>query len=207
MTQATTHLSPNTLPLEAPAASEHGVLPLAPIEKPKSWFIRLLYRATRKRYGKTPTAFRVMYARAPFIGFFTLVLVTLLEKATKLPGDIIALAQITVANQKGCTFCIDLGLAELVRNGIGTERFRDLAEFETSDAFTEREKAAIAYAASVEGTLHVPDAVFDRLRAHFTEREITELVWACAIERYFNSMAIPLRIGSDHLEQAMRARQ
>ena len=204
MTQATTH---SALPLQAPAASEHGVLPLEPIEKPKSWFIRLLYRATRKRYRKTPTAVRVLYARAPFLGFFTLVLVTLMEKATKLPSDIIALAQITVANQKGCTFCIDLGLAELVRNGIGTERFRELEDFETSDAFTERERAAIAYAKSVEGTLHVPDATFERLRAHFSEREISELVWVCAIERYFNSMAIPLRIGSDHLEQAMRARQ
>lgn len=205
MTPATaTH---SALPLDAPAASEHGVLPLAPMERPDSLFIRLLYRATRKRYGKTPTAFRVMYARAPFIGLFTLVLVTLMEKATKLPSAVIALAQLTIANQKGCTFCMDLGLAELVRSGIGTERFRDLEHFETSDAFTAREKAAIAYATHVEGSLHVPDAVFARLKAHFSEREITELVWVCAIERYFNSMAIPLRIGSDHLQQAMLDRR
>ena len=36
--------------------------------------------------------------------------------------------------------------------------------------------------------------------------EITELVWLCALERYFNTMALPLRIGSDHLEDAVRAR-
>ena len=186
--------------------SEHGALPLSPIEKPKSLFIRLLYWVTRRRYGKTPTAFRVMYARAPFIGFFSLLLITFLEKATRIPTELNALLRLAIANQKGCTFCQDLGLAELVRAGIGTERFAELDAFEESDAFSEAEKAALAYSRHVEGTLHVPDAVFERLREHFTEREITEIVWVCAVERYFNSMALPLRIGSDHLEQAMRSR-
>jgi alkylhydroperoxidase family enzyme len=204
MSQAQTSASATT-PLDPPATSEHGVLPLAPIEKPKSLFIRLLYWVTRRRYGKTPTAFRVMYARAPFIGVFTLVLITFLEKATTIPYELNALLRLSIANQKGCTFCQDLGLAELVRAGVGTERFADLGDHERSDAFSDAEKAALGYASHVEGALHVPDAIFDRLREHFSERAITEIVWVCAVERYFNSMAIPLRIGSDHLAQAMRA--
>ncbi len=202
MSQAQTS-APATVPLDPPATSEHGVLPLAPMAKPKSLFIRLLYWVTRRRYGKTPTAFRVMYARAPFIGFFSLLLITFLEKATTIPGELNALLRLAIANQKGCTFCQDLGLAELVRAGIGTERFADLGDFEGSDAFTDAEKAALAYAGHVEGSLDVPDAVFERLREHFSERAITEIVWVCAVERYFNSMALPLRIGSDHLEAAM----
>jgi hypothetical protein len=39
-------------------------------------------------------------------------------------------------------------------------------------------------------------------RTVFDEREIVELVFVCAVERYFNSMALPLRIGSDHLATA-----
>lgn len=203
MSQARTSAS-RAIPLDPPAASEHGVLPLPPIEKPKSLFIRLLYWVTRRRYGKTPTAFRVMYARAPFLGFFSLLLIAFLEKATSIDAELNALLRLAIANQKGCTFCQDLGLAELVRAGVGTERFADLADYESSDAFTGAEKAALAYASHVEGTLHVPDAIFERLRAHFSERAITEIVWVCAVERYFNSMALPLRIGSDHLESAMR---
>ena len=56
------------------ATSEHGQLPLAPIDRPKGWFMRSLFSAFRKRYGLTPTAFRVMYARSPFLAFVSLVL-------------------------------------------------------------------------------------------------------------------------------------
>ncbi|MAQ18581.1 MAG: hypothetical protein CMN30_27770 [Sandaracinus sp.] len=194
------------LPLDPPTTSEHGALPLEPIAAPRSLFVRLLYWVTRRRYGRTPTAFRVVYARAPFIGLVTVVAVGLFERFGKLDRELAMLVQVRIASQKGCTFCQDLQLAEAVKAGIGTARFRDLDGYETSAAFTERERAALAYADAVETSLRVPEALFARLKAAFDEREITELVWLCALERYFNTMALPLRIGSDHLEDAVRAR-
>ena len=105
----------------------------------------------------------------------------------------------TSANRAGCTFCMDLQLAEAVKARIGKDRFRELFDFESSTAFSEREKAALAYVEAVHASLHVPDAIFDRLRKYFDEREIIDIVWTCAVERYLNGMALPLRIGSDQL--------
>jgi AhpD family alkylhydroperoxidase len=181
------------------------MLPLAPIDRPRSWFIRLLNWATRSRYGKTPMAFRVLYARAPFIAYLSLAIYWARLRAIKLDAELSYLVQVAVAMFHGCTFCSDLHLAELARMRIGTQRFRELTGFEDSASFSAREKAALAYARAVNASLHVPDAVWDGLNAHFNERERVEIVWICAIEAYFNTMVLPLRIGSDGIADSSRA--
>lgn len=178
--------------------SEHGVLPLVPIERPAGLFLRFLYAATRRRYGKTPTAFRVLYARSPSVALVSIVIM-LVGLTLRISRELAFLISMSTATRAGCTFCRDLQLAEAVRARLGRERFRDLLDYEASGAFTAREKAALAYVEAVHGSLHVDDAVFARLRASFSEREIVEIVWLCAVERYFNGMALPLRIGSDGL--------
>jgi alkylhydroperoxidase family enzyme len=185
--------------------SEHGTLPLAPIDRPRNWFVRLLFWAARKRYGKTPMAFRVMYPRAPFISYVSMLIVWMRTRALKTDAELSYLVQVASGMFNGCTFCSDINLAEAARMRLGTQRFRELANFASSSAFSAREKAAIAYAHAVHESLHVPDQVWASLGQHFSERERLEIVWLCAVERYFNTMALPLRIGSDHLADSTRA--
>jgi alkylhydroperoxidase family enzyme len=184
-------------------ASEHGHLALAPIDRPRGLFLRLLYAATRRRYGRTPTAFRVVYARNPFLALAALALVSIMERCLRIERELRVLLQLSGSLRNGCTFCSDLVMAEAARQRIGKERFHELLDFESSPRFSERERAALAYAAAVHDSLHVSDAVHERLRAHFGEREIVEIVWVCAVERYFNGLALPLRIGSDGLSDPL----
>ena len=179
--------------------SEHGALPLAPYEHPKNPFIRLMLAAARRRYGKEPTAFRVLYPRFPWLALVSAVLYSVLEFATRIGVDLASLLQVSTSMRNGCTFCSDIVMAEAARRRVGRERFAALLEFESSPLFTPREKAALAYTSAIAESLHVSDAVWARLAQHFSERERIEIVWVCAVERYFNSMALPLRIGSDHL--------
>jgi alkylhydroperoxidase family enzyme len=183
-------------------SSEHGALPLDPIDRPRSLFVRVLYGATRRRYGKTPTAFRIVYARSAWIALASMVVGLVLEYGLQLHRELRLLLQLSLSTQNGCTFCSDLMYAEAMRLRIGKERFAELLDFETSTHFSAREKAALAYAQAVHESLHVRDAIWSRLAEHFSERERVEIVWVCAVERYFNSIALPLRIGSDHLTEA-----
>jgi AhpD family alkylhydroperoxidase len=180
-------------------SSEHGALPLAPIDRPRNWFVRLFNALLRQRYGVTPTAFRVLYARAPFVAFISLVIIFCRMRRLALRPELASLIQVSVALRNGCTFCSDLHMAEAVREKLGIQRFRALLEFETSSAYDAREKAALRYVAALHDSLHIPDQVWTELRTHFSERECVEVVWLCAVERYYNSMALPLRIGSDEL--------
>ena len=45
----------------------------------------------------------------------------------------------------------------------------------------------------------MPDEVWTELARYYDERQRIDIVWVCAVERYFNSLALPLRIGSDRL--------
>lgn len=181
------------------ASSEHGALPLLPIDRPPNLLSRALYAATRRRYGVTPTAFRVVYARSLPIALVSVAITMALDLGLSLDPGLRFLLQVAGATRAGCTFCADLNLAEATRRRLGAGRFADLDDFEGSAAFTPREKAALAYVAAVHRSLRVDDAVWSRLKEHFTEREQLEVVWLCAVERYFNAMALPLRIGSDGL--------
>ncbi len=180
---------------------DHPPPRLSPIDRPKSRILRFLFWQAKRRYGKVPTAFRVLYARAPALLIVTLAAVTVLERFLRIPHRIRALVQFAIASEHGCAFCADLSLAEAIRARVGAERFRHLDEFETHAAFDEPERAAIAYAKALARDRQVPKAIFDRLAEHFSEREITEIVWLGGLESYFNAMAIPLSIGSDHLAQ------
>lgn len=183
------------------ASSEHGSLPLAPIDQPRSWFVRSLYRVFRKRYGMVPTGFRVLYGRAPFLAFVSLAIGVGLLRFLRIGNELRALLQVSTALRMGCTFCADLQMAEAAMAEVGRERFRELSSFEDSASFTPREKAALHYTKALAESLHIPDTVWSQLAEHFSERERLDIVWVCAVERYFNSMALPLRIGSDHLAE------
>lgn len=179
--------------------SEHGHLPLSPIDRPRGLFLRLVYAVARRRYGKVPTAFRVLYARAPLLGFTSMIIYSVMDRGLKLDRELRFLLQVAVSWSNGCTFCADIALAEIARAKIGRERFRDLSDFERASQFSERERAALAYVNALAVSLTIRDELWARLARSFSERECAEIVWVCAVERYFNSMAVPLRIGSDDL--------
>lgn len=178
-------------------SSEHGVLPLAPIEEPSGLFLRALYALMKRRYGLTPTAFKVVYARFPWVAIVSGVMLMVLDFMLTIPKDLRFLIQVGTSMRRGCTFCSDLTKAEAVKNKVGLARFRELLDYETSEHFSEAEKAALSYAEHVSESNHVADVVFARLEKHFDGRQIVEIVWICAVESYFNKMALPLRIGSD----------
>jgi alkylhydroperoxidase family enzyme len=174
---------------------------LDPIDRPRNPFLRLLYFVTRRRFGKTPMVFRVAYARSPWVALASMTLALVLERFLRLEPALRLLLQVAIASREGCTFCEDLSLADALRLRIGRQRFRDLSSFESSPAFTERERAALAYASALQTSPRVGDDVMVRLRRCYGEREIVELVFVCAAERFFTCVALPLGIRSDGLSE------
>lgn len=64
-------------------------------------------------------------------------------------------------------------------------QLQELARYGDSDAFSELEKRVLDYATVMTMTpVSVPDALFDRLRAHFSEAQLVELTATVAWENY-----------------------
>jgi len=69
--------------------------------------------------------------------------------------------------------------------GISDAKLFALADFESSDLFTEPEKLALRYAVILTVTpVDVPDDFFAQLRRHFSDAQLVELTSAIAWENY-----------------------
>ena len=91
-------------------------------------------------------------------------------------GRIKNLVELKGAQMIGCEFCVDLG-SQICRNsGFSDEELLALPRYQSSDQFTDREKAALDYTAAVMRTpVEVTDELFERMRAHFSDKQIVEI--------------------------------
>lgn len=72
-----------------------------------------------------------------------------------------------------------------MRAGASEEKVRQVERAAESDLYSERERAALAYAEAMTITgRKVTDELFARVRAHFSEPEIVELTAAVALENF-----------------------
>jgi AhpD family alkylhydroperoxidase len=178
---------------------------MEPVERPRNLLTRIGYWMARRQFGKVPAAFKVFYARAPRLALVAQRIVKTQEKLS-LDRELVHLLMSHSSLLNGCGFCADLHLAQLVRERLGTDKFEALAEYRSSPAFDERERAALAFAEEATRDRNVSDATYDELAQHFSEKEIVEIVWVNAVGNYFNLIAVPLGLESDGLaELALRA--
>jgi alkylhydroperoxidase family enzyme len=67
----------------------------------------------------------------------------------------------------------------------GNRKVADLGSWRESSAFSELERVALEYAERITYTdQKSDDALFGRLRAHFSEQQIVELTAAIALENF-----------------------
>jgi alkylhydroperoxidase family enzyme len=80
---------------------------------------------------------------------------------------------------------MDIGSAVGRARGLSEGKLLDLADYERSDRFDERERAVLRYADGMTAVpVEVPDELFARLRGWFDERQLVELTSAIAWENY-----------------------
>ncbi len=77
-----------------------------------------------------------------------------------------------------------------VKVGIPKTKLAALAEYESSPAFSDRERAALGFAtAIVREDREVTDEDWTHLRAHFSEPEVVELVFAVGYQTFASKFA------------------
>jgi alkylhydroperoxidase family enzyme len=80
---------------------------------------------------------------------------------------------------------VDIGSAVGRGHGVTERQIAELAEYRTSDAYSELERLLLDYATVLTATpVDVPDALFARLRQELDEAALVELTAAIAWENY-----------------------
>ena len=90
---------------------------------------------------------------------------------------------------------MDINASRGMQEGAAEAKIRDVSRSGQSPHFSGRETVALEYAEQVtRASADVSDALFDRLRPHFTEPEIVELTATIAMENFRSKFNAPLQI-------------
>src|SRR6266581_5273641 len=86
------------------------------------------------------------------------------------------LCELKGAAMIGCEYCVDLG-SQICRNsGFSDEELLAIPRYQSSDLFTDREKAALDYTVAVMRTpVEVTDELFARVHSYFDDRQLVEI--------------------------------
>jgi alkylhydroperoxidase family enzyme len=177
---------------------------LAPVERPQSLIMRIVYAMTQKQFGKVLTPLKVWAVRLPpafgsFVGK-----ISQLDKKLVLPKDVQFLVRQRVAQINTCSFCIDIGRFFAMKEHVAEEKMAALEQYDQNPLFSERERAALDYVTEITRDKHVSAGAIARLKANFSEREICEIAWLVAGEHVYNTINIGLNIHSDMLCSAFK---
>jgi AhpD family alkylhydroperoxidase len=111
-----------------------------------------------------------------------------------LEKGLIELVKIRASQINGCAYCIDMHTKDARAEGETEQRIYALNAWRETPFFTDRERAALAWAEAVTRVSDgVPDPVFAEASRHFTEKELVDLTWAVAAINAWNRIAISFR--------------
>jgi alkylhydroperoxidase family enzyme len=106
------------------------------------------------------------------------------------------LCRVYISRTVKCEFCGNQRSVKGSQDGLVEGQYDDLLNFEKSDAFDDRQKAALAYAQAIAWNEQDRDGLWDRLHAHFSEDELVEL--GCVIALTFGQQSWIRLLDIDH---------
>jgi AhpD family alkylhydroperoxidase len=125
-----------------------------------------------------------------------------------LEQPLLHLIKLRASQINGCAYCLDMHWKDLQASGETEQRMYSLDAWRECPYYTERERAALAWTEAL--TLitqgHAPDAVYEEVRAQFSEKELCDLSLAVATINAWNRLAISSRtVPGGHQPQSAKA--
>ena len=151
---------------------------------------------TRRMLGFVPNSLLIMAQRPDLVRAFARLSGEVFMGAS-LDKELLNLLGHMASSAAGCTYCQAHTASNIADGGMVSRKLAAIWEFEQSDLFSEAERAALRLAR--DGALvpnAVTDAHFDDLKAHYSQREIVDMVAVISLfgflNRWNDTLATPL---------------
>ncbi len=106
------------------------------------------------------------------------------------------LCRVYISRTVKCEFCGNQRSIKGSEEGLVEGQYDELLNFESSDRYDDRQKAALAYAQAIAWGEDDRDGLWERLHAHFSEPELVEL--GCCIALTFGQQSWIRLLDIDH---------
>lgn len=109
-----------------------------------------------------------------------------------LEKNLLQLVEFRVSQINGCAYCLDMHSKDLRAGGETEQRIYLLAAWRESPVYSERERAAFAWAEAVTlvGENHVSDNVYEVASKQFSETELIDLTLAVVAINGWNRLNV-----------------
>lgn len=117
--------------------------------------------------------------------------------AAGLDAPLAELVRIRASQLNGCTYCLDTHTKDARAGGETEQRLYLLSAWRESGLFTEKEQAALALTEAVTllAETRVPDDVYERAAAHFTDAELSQLISQIIMINAWNRLGVTTGLG------------
>jgi AhpD family alkylhydroperoxidase len=135
---------------------------------------------------------RLHYAKVSPLGYHAMLGLEKYLEQSGLETGLLHLIKLRASQINGCAYCLDMHWKDLRAIGEQEQRLYSLDAWRECPYYTDRERAALAWAESVThvADTHVPDEVYEEARKQFTEKELADLTFAIATINAWNRLAI-----------------
>ncbi len=158
--------------------------------------VRPTYRRFAGEYGPFLNQVKVFAHRPPAVKHLMGLLLELADEAL-LPKRYLEIALVVVSKLNECTYCVAHHTPRLVDQGLAPETVARILD-PYCPGLDDLDRLVRDYVVQVtDSPGRIRDAMFERLREHFTEAEIVELTLRTALCGFFNRFNDALQIGME----------
>jgi AhpD family alkylhydroperoxidase len=126
--------------------------------------------------------------------------------ASSFDPKLLDLIKVRVSQMNGCAYCLHMHRKDAIKRGETDDRLLLLDAWRESALYTERERAALAWAEALTliAESHAPDAVYEQVQSIFSDDELLALSIGVATINAWNRLAIGFRLQhpADHRRAA-----
>lgn len=110
--------------------------------------------------------------------------------------ELVELVYLRISQINGCAFCLGKHAQTLRKQGVAQAKLDRLAGWRISDLFDARERAALEWAETLTAIAEkgAPDALYEPLKMHFSDAEISDLTFVVALMNAFNRLAVGMQL-------------
>lgn len=111
---------------------------------------------------------------------------------SSLPQQLLHLLYYRVSQINGCAYCLDMHSKDLLEEGENAQRLFVMAAWRDTPFFSDKERAALAWAEAVTKLSHgeVPQTVYDEAAIHFNAQQLIDLTLATIAINSYNRLNI-----------------
>lgn len=138
---------------------------------------------------------RMEYWKAAPGGYKAMMALDAYLKESGLEKTLLHMIKLRASQMNGCAYCIDMHWKDARAAGESEQRLYGLDAWREAPYYSDRERAVLEWTEALTNIQdgHAPDAVYDAVRGHFSDKELADLTWAIAAINAWNRVAIGFR--------------